>query len=138
MSDHPIREEDLTGNPMAGYKSVDRPQPKHCKTMMMPAYTPDQARQRDGGSKALAPTEEMEAQPPAIPPLTITNIVQEICEVNISAWLKLPQDVRDAMLATPHKFRFYRNSKLPDIIFNGLRFHFEGEGWCLHSIVEVK
>lgn len=132
MADHPVRDEDLTMNPMAGYKPATPS--KHCKTMMMPAFNPDQHPQLQS-SPPLAPTEEMQATPPA---LTLKNVIRELIEANVDSWKALPAQLQELMLSNPEKFRFYRSSKSVDIIFNGMRFYYEASvnAWCLKGLVE--
>lgn len=138
MSDHPVRDEDLTGNPMAGYKPAVSP--KHCKTMMMPAFVPEQHQKA-----ALAPTEEMEAvpvkAPKAVEPLTVYDVISSILEVNMDAWKKLPTSVQKLMLSEPAKFRFHKFENtgmllVPDIIYNGVRIRYSDDVqlWTLYEI----
>ena len=129
MADHPVRDEDLSGNPMAGYRPSTPS--KHCKTIMMPAFNPEQLKV----PTALAPTEEMQASPPA---LTLKNVIRELIEANVDSWKALPAQLQELMLSNPEKFRFYRGSKSVDIIFNGMRFYYEASvnAWCLKGLVE--
>lgn len=131
MSDHPERPEDLTGNPMAGYKPAATS--KHCKTMMMPVFNPEQ--QKVQSPTALAPTEEMEAMPPT---LTLKQIIRELIEVNVDAWRAWPAALQELMLSNPERFRFYRGSKSVDIIYNGMRFYFDAQAsaWCLKGLAD--
>ena len=137
MADHPVRDEDLSGNPMAGYKPVVIK--KHCKTMMMPAFNPDQLSNAPI-STTLAPTEEMVA---VAAPLTVYDIISGILEVNMEAWKKLPTSVQKLMLSEPANFKFHRFDNtgmelVPDIIYNGVRIRYSDDVqlWTLYEIIK--
>lgn len=135
MSDHPERPEDLTANPMAGYRPAVSKQ--HCKTMMMPAFIPEQ-HQKVQSTMALAPTEEMKAVDSI---LTVRDVIREILEVDMEAWKKLPYTIQDLMLSKPEQFKLHKFSNtgmnlVPDIIYNNVRIRFNDElrVWQLYGL----
>ena len=84
---------------------------------------------------ALAPTEEMVAQPLRIPG-TVKSLVSELIEKDVEAWRALPVEVRSTLMDMPGACLIVPNEKtgIPNLIVNGVELRCNGTEWVLVTI----
>lgn len=127
-------------NPMSGLgygrgddtaAALNRTQPIRRQTMAYSIVDEEEAKRRHGGTAS--------AKLSAIPlpkTTTVQDIVTQITEREINAWLAIPVIIRGMMLANPEQFTLIANETYPNDIpyfsMNGMVFKWNGDNqWYL-------
>lgn len=108
---------------------MDRSGPAPRKTMAYSFVDPNVRR------TAVAPTEEMVAQPVRIPG-SVKALVSELIEKDVEAWRALPAEVRSTLMDLPGTCLLVPNEKtnIPNLIINGVELRCNGTEWVLVTI----
>lgn len=112
----------------AAVAALNQTQPIRRQTMAYSIVNEEEAKRRHGGTTSVKVS--------AIPPTTVQDIVTQITEREINAWLAIPVNIRGMMLVNPELFTLIANETYPNDIpyfsMNGMVFKWNGDNqWYL-------
>jgi hypothetical protein len=112
-----------------GDEVVNQGQPVSRKTMAYSFVTPK------GSASAVAPTEEMIAQPIQVPG-SVKNLISYLIEKDVDAWRALPDEVRTQLMELPGTYTLIMNEKtgVPNLNINNVELRWNGTDWVLATV----
>jgi hypothetical protein len=88
-----------------------------------------------GGVSAVAPTEEMVAQPTQVPG-SVKNLISLLIEKDVDAWRALSDEVRTQLMELPGTYTLISNEKtgVPNLNINNVELRWNGTDWVLLTV----